>query len=194
SVTSASAIFCSVSQLPAPRLVCSAGAGAGIAEAAPGSGGLGPGFSSPMGVTGFGLAVEGSGASPVFSFTSLAESSLPLVTLSITWLLTSPALPDEGNSSASSSVFGEASAIALLTAAMNAALSKTPGLAAPILSAWAALAWLSVSLPGGTAAPWASATLDLAEGCFFWSVAAPWILDSTALNLGSSWGGKLAGA
>src|SRR5205807_7586249 len=118
----------------------------------PGSVGGAPGFSSPIGVTAFGVTLDGSGGSADFSLTSLAESSLPLVTLSITWFLTWPALPDEANLSASSSVFGEASTIALRTASTKAALLKAPGVAVPIFSAWVALALLSVSLAGGTAA------------------------------------------
>ena len=93
SVTSASAISWLASCLPASRLTCSAGAGFGTAPAA----GIGtgcPGLSSWSGVTSLGTAFDWSGGASVAASMSLAEPSLPWVTIPLTSPLTSPALPD----------------------------------------------------------------------------------------------------
>ena len=57
---------------------------------------------------------------------------MPSDTFDITSPLTPSALPDVANLSASSRFFGAAAAMAFFTAAMKAALSKPPGLAAAI--------------------------------------------------------------
>src|SRR4051794_5510576 len=108
-----------------------------MAAAPFGGGGFATG-SSFMGTGVRSLALDVSGVSFALSAMSLADVSFPLVTLSITWALTLSALPEVANLSASSRLFGACAAIAVLTAAMNAALSKSPGLAAAILSACAA--------------------------------------------------------
>ncbi len=100
---------------------------------ATGAGG-GPGCSGAIGVIAFGFAPEASGGAVVAVLISWAESSLPLVTKPETWPLTSAVLPEPLNLVASSGFFGAAASIALATAAIKAALSKVPGLAAPILS------------------------------------------------------------
>ena len=93
SVTLASAISWLASCLPAARFVCSAGAGLGAAPPA-GIGTVLPGSSCWRGVTSLGTAFDWSGAASVAASMSLAEPSLPWVTMPLTSPLTSPALPD----------------------------------------------------------------------------------------------------
>ena len=71
SLTSASAISWLAWCLPAARLSCSAGAGLGTAPVA-GIGTAGPGCSGPIGVTGFGTALDWSGGASVAASMSLA--------------------------------------------------------------------------------------------------------------------------
>lgn len=100
------------------------------------------------------LAAEVSGGAFVAVSMSLAEDSLPSVTLPSTSALTFSALPDLENLSASSRFFGACASIALFTASTNAFLSNSPGFAAFIFSAFAALPWASLSSGGATAASW----------------------------------------
>ncbi len=157
SVMSASASFASTSAGPPDRSVCCAGRGLGIAPAAPTSAGGAPGSSFSIGVTGFGVALEGSGGACVFSLMSFSDPSLPPLTMPWTSSLTLPAFPDPLKLSASSRFCGVAASIACLTAAMNALRSKTPGCCLLISSTCAAAAWLEASFPGATAAPCAVA-------------------------------------
>ena len=90
--------------------------------------------------------------------------------------------------SASSRFFGAAAAMAFFTAAMKAALSKPPGLAAAIFSTWAALAWLALSSPGPLAAACALPTSWDAGGCFFNCWPADFAAPETAVNFGSDFG------
>ncbi len=125
---------------------------------------------------------------------SWAEPSLPLVTSPETCCFTSAVLPEPLNSVASSGFFGAAASMALPTAAINAALSNVPGLAAPILSTWLAPASAVTSLGGPAAAPWASATFVLAEGWAFSLREASLTSSVTLVNRGSSAGATGWGA
>lgn len=98
------------------------------------------------------LAAAVSGGAWVAVSMSLAEVSLPSVTLPSTSALTWSALPDLANLSASSRFLGAWESIALFTASMNAFLSNSPGFAAFIFSAFAALPCASLSSGGATAA------------------------------------------
>src|SRR5262245_17750840 len=115
---------------------------------------------------------------------SLADASVPEVTLDITSAFTPSALPEVPNLSASSRVLGLAASIALWTAAMKPALSKPPGLAAAIVSVLAALAWASLSALGGVAAFCAFSASACAGGCAFAFLALPLMLPVSAANLG----------
>lgn len=98
------------------------------------------------------LAAEVSGGAFVAVSMSLADDSLPSVTLPSTSALTRSALPDFENLSASSRFLGACASIALFTASTNAFLSNSPGFAAFIFSAFAALPCASLSSGGATAA------------------------------------------
>ncbi len=91
-------------------------------------------------VTGLSFAFPTSGALAEASVIGFAEASLPAVTLPLTSAATASDLPDVANVSASSRFLGDCLAIAAVTAAMKAALSK-PGVgAAPMSPAFAAFA------------------------------------------------------
>ncbi len=107
---------------------------------------------------------------------ALAEDSLPSMTLSSTAPLIRSALPEEENLSASSRFFGACAAIASSTAAMNAALSNVPGLAAFIFAELATLPCASLSSGGATAASCAD----------FDSWAAGWCCDSVCFFVATS--------
>ena len=96
----------------------------------------------------------------------LADPSLAWPTLPLTSVATASVLPDPARSSASSRFFGAFLAIAALTAAMKAALSKPPAGAAAISPALPALARASLLSAGGLAACPASAAFFAAGGCF----------------------------
>lgn len=115
-------------------------------------------------MTCFSLAADVSGGALVVVVMSCAEVFLPSVTLPSTAPLIFSALPDLENLSASSRFFGACAAIASLTALMNAALSKAPGLAASIFAEFATLPCACLSSGGATAASCAD----------FDSVAAGW--------------------
>ena len=112
----------------------------------------------------------------------------------MTSVLTWSALPDPEKLSASSRFFGALAAIAAFTAAMNLALSNPAGLAPLILSAWAALAWASLSPVGATAAADAFFASPAAGGWALSPLALAPTWDSTLANRGSSWGSIGVGA
>ncbi|WP_327273776.1 hypothetical protein OG609_18125 [Streptomyces sp. NBC_01224] len=98
------------------------------------------------------MAADVSGGAFVVVSMSLAEDSLPSETLPSTSSLILSALPDLENLSASSRFFGACASIALFTASMNACLLNSPGFAAFIFSAFAALPCASLSSGGAMAA------------------------------------------
>ena len=172
-------------------MACLAG---GIADAASTGAGPRPASSAGSGVTCFGLPFEWSGAFFVAVLMSFSAPSLPPFTSPWTASLTSAALPESANSSASSRFLGAAFAIAFLTASMKALRSNVPGFCSPISSTCAAAAWLWTSLPGGTAAAWAAAAPVAGGACCFSCVAAPFARPCIAWKRGSCLGSSLGGA
>lgn len=130
------------------------------------------GWSAVSGVTSFSVVLEVSGVSPVAVAMSSEEVSLPSATLPSTSSLIRSALPESENLSASSRFFGACASTAWLTAAMKAALSKSPGSAAFIFSACCVFACACRSSGGATAASWAARDSAVGAGwaaslCFF---------------------------
>ena len=153
---------------PPLRSVCSGGALPGIAAPRVDHGLAAGSFSGASGLTSFSTAFDGSGAASVLSAMSLAACVLALARpCPATSALTASAFPDSPKLSASSRFLGALAAIACFTAAMKPALSKPPGLAPAMVSAWAAFAWASLSAAGGTAASAAFLASTAGGGCFF---------------------------
>ena len=139
-------------------------------------------------MTSLGTAFDWSGGASVAASMSLAEPSLPWVTMPLTSPLTSPAFPDSLYLSASLSVFGDLASIAVFTAAMNACLSKVPACWASIESTFAALAWPATSSVGGERGALRLLGLRRGRRVRLLGLGEPLTLPFTCANAGSSSG------